>query len=136
MLKVDTFWLGTVLIRLSVPHLCVAMVGTTSIPSTADNLATSISHPLLRASSIMLSASENGSLISAICRDIRRALLKFFVSATCIMRSAFSLNNISLVTLSSSDIGTRLFTPGVSITVCLSPPMTAFPLLTSTVVPG
>ena len=60
----------------------------------------------------------------------------FLASHTCRTRAPGSLIRMSRVTRSSSDMGSREYTPGVSITSSVVPRSRASPRVTSTVVPG
>ncbi len=115
---------------------CTATVETTSMPSSADSRSTSIRNPRAAASSAMLSARVKGTPASASWAASRSPRRRFFASHTWRQTYSGSFRRMSRVTCSSSDMGSRLFVPGVSRTCHRPPEISAEPLVTSTVVPG
>jgi len=94
----------------------MATVSTTGTESSSDSPLVSISMPRAWASSIMFSTRTIGRRNSASWEATSKVRRRFFASATWTITSGFSASRISHVTLSSSDCGTRLLTPGVSMT--------------------
>ena len=114
----------------------MAIVGITFSPIASERASRSMVSPLSPASSYMLSASVRGMPISMSWMVTRSPRLRFLASRTCRIVATSSFKRMSRVTLSSSLIGTRVFTPGLSITPQVSPRSRALPRATSTVVPG
>ena len=108
----------------------------TGTPRSSESAEASTETPLAIASSVIFRSRTTGSSISANWIVSRSPLLRFLESITCMTDFGFCLSRRSLVTRSSSEEGSRLFTPGVSMIVSLVPLVLIVPLEISTVVPG
>ncbi len=132
----EAFWPAKESRSVSKPLRRTATVSTTRTPRRSCNSSQSMRTPRSRASSIMLRSSVKGTPISASCVDRINARRKFLASATCRTAPGRSRSKMLRVTSSSSDIGSKLLTPGVSMTSICRAPIVALPRVIVTVVPG
>ena len=109
---------------------------TTGTPIAAESAAMSTPQPSEPSSSAILRATTNGTAYSlswSARSSVRRRLV---ISPTCSTSTSASRTRRSRATTSSSDCGSRLLMPGVSMTVRLTSPIVAVARVISTVVPG
>ncbi len=109
----------------------VAITGTPSASSSA-----SASTACARASSLMFRQSVKATSCSASCSERRRVRRRLLMSPTWITSAPGEARRMSRATRSSLDCGMRPFVPGVSMISQSSPPISAFAVVISTVVPG